>query len=174
MPVDQTLTKVAADLAAGRTSVARQRLRGLVASFPDRLDLREQLADTYRRDGDLAQAGRWSYLNADRDEQEVAAFERTYRDPFVQMKALCWRTAEDSSGPHAAECLRTLRENAEQIAGAPVSWQDPHPPAPPVTWGSRIVGWMGVLLVITFIALVLLGLGWLAVTGAKLAWGWVT
>lgn len=174
MPVDQTLTKVAADLAAGRTTLARQRLRGLVASFPDRLDLREQLAHTYRHDGDLAQAGRWSYLSPDRDECEVTAFERTYRGPFAQMKALAWRTSEDSAGPQAAARLRGLREQAEQLAGAPVSWQHPHPPPPPVTWGGRIAGWVGLVLVVVLIGLVLAGLGWLAVTGARLGWGWVS
>lgn len=174
MPVEQTLTKAAVDLAAGRTTLARQRLRGLVASFPDRLDLRDQLADTYRRAGDAAQAGRWSYLSARRDEREVAAFERTYRDPFAQMKALAWRTAEDSAGPQAAARLRALREQAEQIAGAPVSWQHPHPPPPPLTWGGRIAGWAGVVLVVVLIGLVLAGLGWLAVTGARLLWGWVS
>ncbi|WP_432571662.1 DUF6584 family protein [Kineococcus sp. SYSU DK005] len=126
--MEQTLTKAAADLAAGRTTPARQRLRGLVASFPERLDLREHLADTYCRAGDAAQAGRWSYLSADRDEREVAAFERIYRDPFARMKALAWRTSEDSAGPLAATRLRALREQAEQIAGAPVCWQHPHRP----------------------------------------------
>ncbi|WP_432543361.1 DUF6584 family protein [Kineococcus sp. SYSU DK002] len=174
MPVDQTLTKVAADLAAGRTTLARQRLRGLVASFPDRLDLRDQLAAAYRRDGDLAQAGRWSYLSTHRDEREVAAFERTYRGPFAQMKALRWRTSEDSAGPHAAARLRAVREAAEQIAGAPVSWQDPHPPAPALTWADRIAGWGGGLIIITVTGLVLLGLGWLVVTAVRLVWGWVT
>ncbi|NAZ84984.1 DUF6584 family protein [Kineococcus indalonis] len=173
MPLDQTLTKVAADLAAGRTTLARQRLRGLVASFPDRLDLREQLADTYRRDGDLAQAGRWSHLSPERDERELIAFRRTYRDPFARMEALAWRTEEDSAGPRAGARLRALREEAEQIAGAPVSWQHPHRPHAPSTWSSRIVGWLGVTLVVTLFALVLVGLGWLAVTGVKTAWSWV-
>ncbi len=98
----------------------------------------------------------------------MVAFERTYRNPFTQMKALCWRTTEDSAGPQAAQRLRALRQSAEQIAGAPVCWQHPNPPAPPVTWGSCIAGWVGVLLVITFIALVLLGMGRLVVTGAEL------
>lgn len=173
--MDQTLTKAAADLAAGRTTLARQRLRGLVGSFPDRLDLREHLAETYRRDGDLAQAGRWSYLAAERDERGLAAFTRTYHAPCARMRALAWRTAEDSAGTHAAtrlRQLRQLREQAEQEAGAPVSWHHPHRPPAPATRREHLVGCLG--LVLGLIALVVTGLGRMVVTGARTVWGWVS
>ena len=55
----ETLMRVREDIAAGRLSLARQRLRGLVGSYPQRLDLREQLAELYRREGIPSQAGRW-------------------------------------------------------------------------------------------------------------------
>ncbi|HET9655283.1 MAG TPA: DUF6584 family protein [Kineosporiaceae bacterium] len=45
MTVEQTLVKVEADLAAGDVPMARQRLQGLVGSFPQRLDLRERPAE---------------------------------------------------------------------------------------------------------------------------------
>ncbi|MFF9199053.1 DUF6584 family protein [Streptomyces sp. NPDC014779] len=45
MPLRETLARVDADLAAGRIPVARQRLRGLVSSFPYDLTLRRRLAD---------------------------------------------------------------------------------------------------------------------------------
>ncbi|WP_432548300.1 DUF6584 family protein [Kineococcus sp. SYSU DK004] len=174
MPVEETLTRAAADLAAGRTGLARQRLRGLVGSFPDRLDVRAQLADTYRREGDLAQAGRWSYLGEHRDEQEVVAFESTYRDPFARMRALCWRTDEDSAGPGAAARLRALREEAERIAGAPVSWRDPRAPEPVLTRGQRLGELLAVVVALAVFGLALVGLGWLVVTGARTVWGWLT
>ncbi len=57
---EETLARVAGDLGSGHLSMARQRLRGLVGSHPQRLDLREQLAELYRREGLLGRrvAGR--------------------------------------------------------------------------------------------------------------------
>lgn len=48
MPLRDTVARVDADLAAGRVPVARQRLRGLVSSFPNDLMLRRRLAEVYR------------------------------------------------------------------------------------------------------------------------------
>jgi hypothetical protein len=154
MPVEDTLERVAADLAADRTGLARQRLRGLVASFPHRLDVRERLAELYRRDGDPVQAGRWSWLAADRDDTEVAAFEAAYADPFARMRALRWSGAEAAAGPVAAARLRALREDAERSAGAPVSWDSPRrEPARPAA-GSRLVdaGCLGTLALVLALA----------------------
>ncbi|MGQ4381635.1 DUF6584 family protein, partial [Streptomyces sp. SAS_267] len=78
MPLRDTLARVDADLAAGRIPVARQRLRGLVSSFPNDLTLRRRLAETYRLYGEPAEAGRWMYLESDRDAVETAAFEARY------------------------------------------------------------------------------------------------
>lgn len=98
---EETLARVAADLELGRLSMARQRLRGLVGSQPQRLDLREQLADLYRREGLLGQAGRWSYLSETVDPIELRAFEREYsRIPFIEC------------GPWAGAPAKTPPENA--------------------------------------------------------------
>jgi hypothetical protein len=115
MPVEQTLRKVAEELErADLASVlrARQRLMGLVASYPDRLDLRDRLAAVYRVLGDAAQAGRWSYLSEVRDEAEVAAFERAYRTPLARLTALNWVSGE------AGAATRTARERLVALQGA--------------------------------------------------------
>ena len=142
MAVEETLARARADLDAGRTELARQRLRGLVGSYPTRLDVREALAETYRLAGDTAQAGRYAYLSDVRDEAEVAAFEEAYAaDPVRMMRALAWRAAEEDAPTETArERLRALRERAEAAVGAPVDWRDPRAPAPPqrradVLWG---------------------------------------
>ena len=46
----------------GLLPVARQRLRGLVSSFPNDLMLRRRLAEMYRLYGEPAEAGRWMLL----------------------------------------------------------------------------------------------------------------
>lgn len=98
MPLRDTLARVDEDLAAGRVPVARQRLRGLVSSFPHDPALRRRLAEVYRLYGETAQAGRWMYLEEDRDAAETAAFEAWYPTPVQRRAALRWDGA-DSLAP---------------------------------------------------------------------------
>ncbi|MBP2584714.1 hypothetical protein J3A78_005192 [Streptomyces sp. PvR006] len=121
-----TLARVDADLAAGRVPLARQRLRGLVASFPHDLKLRRRLAEVYRLYGDAAQAGRWMYLEEDRDAAETAAFEQRYGTPGWRMKALAWRGPEaPAATAFAAGQLAAVRTACAERLGHPVDWDDP-------------------------------------------------
>jgi hypothetical protein len=174
MPLDRTLARVDDDVAAGRYSQARQRLRGLVGSFPQRLDLRERLAAVYRLEGDAAQAGRWSYLHEVADPVELDAFERAYsRDAVQMMKALAWRRSEDEAPSEFAQSrLRALRARAEEQVGAPVSWDKPLHPEPPTRWWEY-VGMAGcALLALAFIGLLLVGAGSLAAHGVDVVLDW--
>jgi hypothetical protein len=111
--VEITLSKVDADLAAGDLAMACRRLRGLVASFPDRLDLRERLAHIYRLRGDLTQAGRWSYLASERNAREIEAFEKSTIDPLQRMHVLMWPAEpEDATTPTARQRLAALLDDA--------------------------------------------------------------
>ncbi|MFF9360452.1 DUF6584 family protein [Streptomyces griseoluteus] len=98
MPLRDTLARVDEDLAAGRVPVARQRLRGLVSSFPCDPAPRRRLAEVYRLYGEPAQAGRWMYLEEDRDAAETAAFEARYPAPAQRRAALGW-DGPDSLAP---------------------------------------------------------------------------
>ncbi len=48
----------------------------------------------YRLYGDAAEAGRWMYLEEDRNIDEAVAFEARYGSPVWRMKALAWRGPE--------------------------------------------------------------------------------
>lgn len=126
MPLRETLARVDADLAAGRVPVARQRLRGLVSSFPYDLTLRRRLAEVYRLYGDAAEAGRWMYLEEDRNADETAAFEARYGSPGWRMKALAWRGPEAMAATAFAEGkLVAVRTACAEELGHPVDWDDP-------------------------------------------------
>ncbi|WP_405857562.1 hypothetical protein OG361_26990 [Streptomyces sp. NBC_00090] len=126
MPPSNTLARVDADLAAGRVPMARQRLCGLVSSFPHDLTLRRRLAEVYRLYGDAAEAGRWMYLEEDRDADETAAFEERYGSPGRRMKALAWRGPETLAGTAVAEeRLVAVRTACAEELGHPVDWDDP-------------------------------------------------
>lgn len=126
MPLRETLVRVDADLAAGRIPVARQRLRGLVSSFPCDLTLRRRLAEVYRRYGDAAEAGRWMFLEEDRNADETAAFEARYASAAGRMKALAWRGPEALAATAFAERqLLAVRTVCAEELGHPVDWDDP-------------------------------------------------
>ncbi|MFG3349761.1 DUF6584 family protein [Streptomyces sp. NPDC048018] len=126
MPLRETLDRVDADLAAGRVPAARQRLRGLVSSYPDDLALRGRLAEVYRLYGDAAEAGRWMYLEEDRDADETAAFEARYGPPGRRMKALAWRGPEARAAtPFAEKQLLAVRTACAEALGRSVDWDDP-------------------------------------------------
>ncbi|MGW3914334.1 DUF6584 family protein [Streptomyces sp. NPDC005070] len=123
MPLRETLTRVDADLAAGRIPVARQRLRGLVSSFPNDLTLRRRLAETYRLYGEPAEAGRWMYLESDRDAAETSAFEARYDTPERRMRALAWSGSESLAGTAFARGqLEAVRVACSDSMGHPVAW----------------------------------------------------
>ncbi|MGW2618340.1 DUF6584 family protein [Streptomyces sp. NPDC001500] len=126
MPLNETLARVDADLAAGRVPVARQRLRGLISSFPYDLTLRRRLAEVYRLYGDAAEAGRWMFLEEDRDADETAAFEARYGSPGWRMKALAWRGPEAMAATSFAEKqLIAVRTACTEELGHPVDWDAP-------------------------------------------------
>jgi hypothetical protein len=152
VPIEETLARVDADIARGDISMARQRLRGLVASYPSRLDLRELLAQSYRASGDLAQAGRWSYLSPDRVETEQEAFKRRYDgDPVRLMIALLWRgTEQDASTEVARRQLVDLRSAAEHQAGGAVNWDNPRYPWPLRRRVRRLLIGLGIAALVIF------------------------
>ncbi|MGW5479550.1 DUF6584 family protein [Streptomyces sp. NPDC004008] len=123
MPLRETLARVDADLAAGRVPVARQRLRGLVSSFPNDLMLRRRLGEVYRLYGEPAEAGRWMYLEQDRDAAETTAFEARYGTAPQRMRAIAWRGSESlAPSPFAREQLAAVRAACSDAMGRPVDW----------------------------------------------------
>ncbi|MET7650019.1 MULTISPECIES: DUF6584 family protein [unclassified Streptomyces] len=123
MPLRDTLARADADLAAGRVPVARQRLRGLVSSFPDDLTLRRRLAEVYRLYGEPAEAGRWMYLEQDRDPAETFAFEARYGTAPQRMRALAWHGPESlAPSAFAREQLAAVRAACSDAMGRPVDW----------------------------------------------------
>ncbi|GAA1123538.1 MULTISPECIES: DUF6584 family protein [Kitasatospora] len=125
MTVETTLARAEADLRAGRTPVALQRLRGLVGSCPADLTARRRLAEVYRLYGEPAQAGRWAYLDEERDPAETAAFEARYADPVRRMAALAWRGPEHRAPTATARArLAEVREAASAQLGRPARWWD--------------------------------------------------
>lgn len=119
------LKRVRADLAAGRTYVAVQRLRSMIAENPGDLEARALLAAVHRRTGNLVEAGRWSYLTDEITPAELVAFSRAHASPWVRLRMLHYPgTVAELPSEAARNRLGALIVAARQ-AGPP-----PRPTAP--------------------------------------------
>jgi hypothetical protein len=169
VPIEKTLQRVDALIAAGDLEGARTRLVSLVDHAPRRLDVRERLAEVNRRSGNRQEAGRWGYLSEQTDRAELRAFTKAHRgDARSMMKALRWQGPEDGTGSGVAEeRLRALRATAEDDAGGRVDWEDPKPePSRDSPWGIAVtvlvLGFLLASLVVGAITILrwLVGLVW--------------
>ncbi|WP_199439197.1 DUF6584 family protein [Umezawaea beigongshangensis] len=144
MPVEVTLRRAAEEVTRGDLASvlrARQRLSGLVGTYPGELEIRARLAHVYRVLGDSAQAGRWSYLAEVRDPVEVAAFERAYRDPVRRLVALAWSGDPASAGTDAARArLIALHDQASEHLRREVRHTPPERRSWPVALGLLLLG----------------------------------
>lgn len=158
MSLERTLARVEAELQAGELMSALGRLRGLRGTYPQNLEVRDRLAEVYRRVGDPVQAGRWAYLAEHRLPDETAAFERAFgRDPVRLMGALRWSGSEDDAATEIArQRLTEVRTRAERHAGRKLMWERPH------LVQHQTSGWVGclafALIVLFFAGVFLVGL----------------
>jgi hypothetical protein len=110
----EQLARVEADLGRGHTYPALQRLASMVANYPDDLDVRAMRAAVNRRIGNSAEAGRWGFLTEDVTPEEIAAFERAFRQPTGRLAALRWSGHTRALGPSAAARLHDLRAHSDE------------------------------------------------------------
>ncbi|SER52267.1 hypothetical protein SAMN05216188_112101 [Lentzea xinjiangensis] len=167
MPVELTLRKAADELRHGDLASvlrARQRVAGLVGTYPHRLDLRERLAEVYRVLGQPAQAGRWTYLSDDRDPEETLAFERAYRRAEARLVALSWQGGIDQA---PTETARTRLAALELQARVELRHRLEATPDEETSWGACLLVMAGGTFVLVCF---LLGI----VTLAQFLWKLVT
>jgi hypothetical protein len=162
------MSRVLADLEAGRLWKARDRLQGLFSADPVNQDVLELLGETYFRMGDLPQAGRYWFLTA-RSGADVEAAGEAFDERFGvnahgRAHSLPVRAAINEYPREARERLDGLIENLKQTdSGAPYRWMahssrtrwvtgetpGPRPSASVREPGrlGRVVGWLGMGLV---------------------------
>lgn len=116
------LARVRADLAAGHTHMAIQRLRTLLATLPDDVEVRTVLASVYRQTGNLVEAGRWGFLTTEVRPAELAAFAKANPDPWQRLRLLQFSGDPVGLPDGVTERLVELAEEA----------QGSGPPTPPV------------------------------------------
>ncbi|MFC0187145.1 DUF6584 family protein [Fictibacillus aquaticus] len=80
------------DIANGDLGKARDRLHGLLSTYPNNLKIRRKLGDIYYQLQDPAMAGRYWYLEEEKTPEMTAAcekFERAHgQDPKYMLRAL--------------------------------------------------------------------------------------
>ncbi len=115
------LARVRADLAAGHTHMAIQRLRTLLATLPDDVEVRALLAAVYRQTGNPVEAGRWGFLTEDVRPAELVAYAKANPDPWQRLRLLHFSGDPAGLPDVAAERLVELAEEAQR-SGPPTQW----------------------------------------------------
>jgi hypothetical protein len=119
MSLQQSLNRVQKDIDNGDLGKARDRLHGLIATYPDHLELRKQLGDIYEQLQMPGMAGRYWYLEEEKDEKIVRAcqqFEEQFKnDPALILFALKFKgEREPIKETYAGRILLELHQKARE------------------------------------------------------------
>jgi hypothetical protein len=119
MSLEQTLKKVQHDIETGELGKARDRLHGLVNTYPDDLSLRKKLGEAYWQLQMPEMAGRYWYLEQEKDERMTRACERFEKqfgdDPAHLLFAIRFRgQMEPIKDTFAGQALLGLQEKAQK------------------------------------------------------------
>ena len=169
-----TLKKIEADIAAGDYGKARDRLHGLIATYPDDLTLRQKLGDVYWKLQYPAMAGRYWYLEEDKASHMMAAcriFEQSCGlDPLQMLLALKFRgNVENIRDTFAGRALLALQDRAKEGHGCYVQFGERG--SKKYRYTSRIESKSKWMIVGCLVALVI-ALG-VMIIGVATIWQWI-
>ncbi|MGD9855321.1 MAG: DUF6584 family protein [Planctomycetaceae bacterium] len=109
MSKDSTLKRIESEIAAGDLGKGRDRLHGLISSYPNDLTLRSRLAEVYWKLQYPHRAGCYWFLEEHQTHETreaVAAFEkRCGGDPWIILHSIKFRGDPDHLSPLARERL---------------------------------------------------------------------
>lgn len=80
MAKSQTLQRIDEEIAAGKLGIARDRLQGLIAAYPEDLSLRTRLGEVYFKLGYPVLAGQFWFLEESLTEEQRGAVNRFVKD----------------------------------------------------------------------------------------------
>lgn len=126
MARNDTLKKIYSEIEAGNLGKARDRLHGLMVTYPDDIHIRELLGDLYWRMHLPAMAGRYWYLTETSGvhvETARIAFEKSFgNDPIRIMIALKFRGDPDKLSDQAQKRIDALQEDHIRRHGNRFNW----------------------------------------------------
>ena len=168
-----TFKRVDAEIAAGDLGKARDRLEGLLVTYPADLEIRRRLGEIYLALQYPDRAGKYLYLEDDERAEVLRAkdaFERrNHRNAQLMLSDLAYRGGlEAIAGTYAESVLRGLLKDARIAAeGDKAQWfVGPREPGePPATFNDRLtqIGCITGLVVLLVLLLI----------GAATVVGWV-
>lgn len=125
MSLEKSLEYVQNDIQNGDLGKARDRLHGLITSYPDHLELRSMLGNVYWQIQQPDMAGRYWYLEEEKDkrmEKACERFERQFKsDPVEMLFAIKYKGQLDLIiNTYAGKTLNGLH----QAAKAKHSWYE--------------------------------------------------
>jgi hypothetical protein len=166
MAKDDVLKRIYSDIEAGDLGKARDRLHGLLYTYPNDLHIRELLGDVYWRLQFPAMAGRYWYLTEVKGEHvETAktAFEKSVgKDPTRIMEALKFCGDLNSLSEQVLNQIEALQQEHIKKHGYRFNWARTVE-KPKVTPKAVILVRNGFLLILTILVIffTVLGIVWL-------------
>jgi hypothetical protein len=159
----KSMTQIEMDLQAGNLGKARDRLHGLIQTYPDDLELRSRLSEIYWQLQLPEMAGRYWYLIENKDERMTQACrifeERFHHDPLQMLFALKFKGDVDAiAESYAGKTLMKLHQQAKSKyhwyedfrQKGRLKYDHPHEETQNQKLGWKIIKWVliGLLLLI--------------------------
>lgn len=117
MSLEETLYTIETDIDMGDYGKARDRLHGLIATYPNNLELRRKLGNIYWELKYPAKAGRYWYLDRDKNPGMLEAcktFEKECgSNPYHILRSLKFRGDINSIDEFAKDLILTLQKQAK-------------------------------------------------------------
>lgn len=137
----KTIETIELEIAEGKLGIARDRLQGLVRTYPENLQLRSRLGDVYWMLGYPREAGRFWFLDDPRDSNKQIAIDLFVRecrgDPAVILKRLDLRCPPGKLRQSAQDRIQAeLDECARRGMVAPSFPEEI--PTPELPWKTRL------------------------------------
>lgn len=167
MSFGEKLQQIDLEIASGELGKARDRLHGLIATYPNKLDLRRKLGDVYWQLQLPAMAGRYWYLFPDYSsimEQAREAFEDSCgNDTLVMLNSLKFRgNLENLEDAYAREKLEKMRQLVQERYGVTVNFdrmkRSRFTPSKQSERTEKIVQWGCILLTICLACITVFGI----------------
>lgn len=154
-----TRERIEQEISEGKLGIARDRLYGLLRTFPHDVEIRSRLGDVYSKLGYPAEAGRFWFLDSDLTEEKLAAVDefrrRCQANPALMLRRLrieC--TPESLSTFHARLRVRELMHECGKAGTDPSSLS----PAHKTQVLSRLSEYFCLGIAILFVVLAVIGL----------------
>lgn len=121
LSIEKTIKSIHHDISNGKKLKAIDRLKNLINTYPEKIELRERLAELYYEDDFLDAAGKYWYLSILNEERKVNAvriYKETVKNSSLQiLKDIGYSKSLSHLPEHAQKRLSSLAKDSKMRHG---------------------------------------------------------